>query len=68
MSKQYAKQYCVYIVSNKLRSLPLTRYKAYKIRNYFKSLINTEIKVMQYMDVVFEKPYNTCDLIKLGLV
>ena len=62
------KQYCAYIVSKKLRSIPLTRYKAYKVRKLFKSLVNTEIKVIQFMDVVFEKPYNVYDLMKLGLI
>ena len=62
------KQYCVYITVERLRSKPLSRYKAYKIRKHFKNRINTDIKVRKYMDVVFERIYNTLDLIELGVI
>ena len=52
------KEYCVYIVADKKRSLPMSRYKAYKIRKHFKSRCNMEIKVVRYMDVVFEDVYD----------
>ena len=62
------KQYCIYIVSEKLRSKPISRYKAYKIRKHFKSKLNTDIKVKRFMDVVFETVYNTEHLLELGLI
>ena len=61
-------KYCVYMASEKLRSVPMSRYKAYKIRKHFKSELDIEIKVRKYMDVVFEKIYDTMDLLELGLM
>jgi hypothetical protein len=62
------KDYCVFIVSEKLRSIPMSRYRAYKIRKYFKSRSKINVIVREFDRIDNLKIYDTLDLMKLGLI